>query len=107
MEFSTEDGCLCGQVLYIRDTVLYHAATYPELEKAFQEAVDQYLADCEELGRDPNKPYTGSFNVRIGADRHKALASMSWKQDKSINSLVAEGVDLLINKEASTELPHV
>ena len=53
MEISLEDGCLYGHVMGIKDLVLYNAQTVPELKMQFFEAVEQYLADCEKLEREP------------------------------------------------------
>ncbi|MCK0743702.1 toxin-antitoxin system HicB family antitoxin [Chromohalobacter nigrandesensis] len=46
--------------------------TVAELEAAFREAVDDYLATCEQLGEAPETPSKGSFNVRVGHDLHLA-----------------------------------
>lgn len=107
IETSVEDECLFGKILFVRDLILYHGSTIPELKAAFIEAVDQYLEDCEELGKSPDKPCTGSFNVRIGTDRHKTLSAMSWHSDTSINKLVEEAVDLLIAKKNGHGDTHV
>lgn len=94
---SIEDECLYGKILFIRDDVLYHADTVPELLEAFKEAVDQYLADCAEMGREPNKACSGSFNIRVGAERHQALEETSYRCDKSINAIVNEAIDLYLD----------
>ena len=43
-----------------------------ELEDAFHEAVDKYLAACEKLGQKPNKPYSGNLMLRVPAEVHAA-----------------------------------
>ena len=65
-EVSVEDGVLHGRLLGIRDLVTYEADTPAGLEAAYREAVDDYLADCAEEERKPDKPFKGSLNVRIG-----------------------------------------
>ena len=52
-------------LLVIRDIVTFHGETVDELEKAFKEAVDDYLATCEKPGVKPNKPYSGKLTLRI------------------------------------------
>jgi predicted HicB family RNase H-like nuclease len=44
VEYSAEDHCLFGKLAYIRDLVTYEATTARALEKAFREAVTEYLA---------------------------------------------------------------
>lgn len=61
--------------------------------RGFKVDADDYLADCAELGKEPNLPFKGSLNVRIGEDRHKALAIKSRELNKSINVLICDAID--------------
>ena len=42
-----------GRILFIEDLVTYQADSTKELQVAFEEAVDDYLATCKALGRRP------------------------------------------------------
>jgi len=55
-EISLEDSVLHGKIQDIDDLVTYEATTISELENAFHEAVDDYLATCKAIGKVPNKP---------------------------------------------------
>lgn len=59
MEFSQEDECLVGEVLFVRSKIIYIGETYSELKAAFCDAVDAYLQHCEEKGITPEKPFSG------------------------------------------------
>ena len=50
VEFDAEDRLFVGHIAGIRDIVGFHGASVDELEAAFHEAVDDYLAACEKLG---------------------------------------------------------
>lgn len=93
VEVSIEDGCLHGRVLFINDLITYEGNTVDELKTAFQNATDQYIAYCEKTGKPANKPYSGTFNVRIGADRHRALARLAHKKKTSINEVLCQAID--------------
>lgn len=71
IEVSIEDGILHGKIQCINDIVTYEAETPNELKSAFEEAVTDYLETCKELGKSPDKPMSGSFNIRIGSELHK------------------------------------
>ena len=43
IEYSTEDGCLIGEITGIRDIVGFHGDSVAELQAAFEEAVEDYL----------------------------------------------------------------
>lgn len=95
VEASLEDGCLHGRILHIDDLITYEAQTVGELRDEFIAAVDRYLAHCQATGKAPNKPYTGSFNVRVGADRHRWLTEAAAAARGSINEMICEAIDSL------------
>ncbi len=90
VEYSQKDQCLYGKIAYIRDLVNYEAQDAKQLEKEFMQAVDDYLEDCAASGKEPNRPFKGSFNVRTGPDLHRA-AVVSAK-DQSLNAFVCEAI---------------
>lgn len=51
IEASIKDNCLFGKLLFIRALVNYEGETIAELQAAFREAVNDYMATCQELGR--------------------------------------------------------
>ena len=56
IEYSDEDGCFIGHLAGIRDIVGFDGASLEEAKAMFHEAVDDYLAACEQLGSEPNIP---------------------------------------------------
>lgn len=84
-EVSVEDRCLHGRVLHIRDVISYGGDTFDELEKCFIEAVDCYLDHCKEVGKSPDKPYTGTFSIRVGPDRHKKIVDTGARLGLGLN----------------------
>jgi len=98
VEFSSEDNCLFGKIIGIDDLVTFEGSSVDELKKAFCDAVDDYLETCEELGKDVNKSYKGSFNVRITPELHKLAVLIAKSQGKSLNSFVEEAIRYQVNK---------
>ena len=92
-EISPEDDIFFGKVEFIDDLVSYEGSTPKELEAAFIEAVDDYVETCKELGRDPQKPYKGTFNVRCGANLHKQAAIKAKTLDINLNELVKRALE--------------
>lgn len=93
IEASPEDDCLYGKLLYIRPLVNYEGNTVAELEAAFKEAVDDYLADCEAQGVTPDRPCKGSFNVRVSHDLHLAAVLTAGREHTSLNDLVRKALE--------------
>lgn len=81
---------LFGKLAFIRDTVTYEAPTLSELEQEFRCSVNSYLATCEELGRKPQLPFKGSFNIRTGEALHREAVLAADGQ--SLNAFVCEAI---------------
>lgn len=98
-ELDMDQGICRGKILFISDLVTYKAETPAELRKAFEEAVDDYIATCMELGREPRKPLKGSFNVRVPQELHKEAVIMAKKRNTSLNEIVKKALDAYVNSE--------
>lgn len=104
MEFSMEDECLYGEILFIQDLVMYHAETVSKLKEAFIEAVDQYLADCKELNKEPCKPFSGSFNVRISPETHKELSIKAKAKGVSLNKISGDAFEFYLKNHGAVKV---
>ena len=88
IEFSEEDALFFGKVMGIRSLISYEGKNANELISDFHSAVDDYLAVCEAEGREPEKAYKGSFNLRISPELHKQLVVCATSRQMSLNSFV-------------------
>lgn len=93
---STEDKCLYGKLLYVNDLVTYEAKTISDLEKEFRKSVNDYIKTCDELGREPAKPFKGTLNVRIGGELHKEAALYATLHGVSINEYIKNAIKNLV-----------
>lgn len=98
-ELSEEDGVFHGKLAHIRDVVTYESATAKGLVKAFREAVNAYLADCEADQREPDRPYKGQFQVRTRPELHRALARVAMRKGISLNEMITSALETAIEKE--------
>lgn len=96
IEPDLESGELFGKLAFIRDLVTYEAATVKVLEQEFQASVDAYLESCAAVGKKPDVPFKGTFNVRITPELHRAAVIASG--DGSLNAFVAEAISEKIGK---------
>ena len=56
IRFDEEDQVLHGRVLNVRDVISFHGESIEEVRQAFEEAIDDYLADCAERRHGPVQP---------------------------------------------------
>ena len=94
IEFSETDGVFYGKVQGIRSLISYEGTNAKELISDFHEAVDDYLALCEEEGTLPETAYKGSLNVRFkNSDIHRRAAMYAATHSQSLNSFIEEAVE--------------
>lgn len=92
IEYSAEDELLFGRVIGIKGLISYEGTTGPELEANFKSTIDDYLVDCKDEGITPEKPFKGSFNVRIAAELHRSLAIAAIELGTSQSFIVGESI---------------
>lgn len=97
-EASIEDNCMYGKLEFINSLVSFEGETVQKLEAAFKDAVDSYLDTCRCKGVVPEKPLKGSFNVRVGQERHVAAAVVAKEIGKNLNQFVSIAIDEAVKK---------
>ncbi len=100
VEYSAEDRLLHGKLLGIRDMIIYDGVDIPTLETNFKGAVDEYLDFCRVEGRTPNKPFKGSFNVRIPQTLHQRAARFAEEHDRKLNAVIVDALQEYLAKSA-------
>ena len=98
VEYSKEAKCLFGKVVGIKSLISYEGNSIQELEEDFQKTVDEYIEECRKQGVEPEKPYKGTFNVRISPDLHRNASIYAIEHEKSLNSVVEEAISNMLMK---------
>ncbi|MDE6793442.1 MAG: type II toxin-antitoxin system HicB family antitoxin [Muribaculaceae bacterium] len=91
--FSEEDNVFFGKIEGIDGLVNFEGESVKELKNAFHEAVNDYVAYCEEEGIEPHKSYSGSLNVRLTPDLHSRVAYLAKQAGVSINAFIKKAVE--------------
>ena len=81
-----EDNLICGKVIDLKDVITFHGKTVEEAHQAFIDSVDDYLEWCEELGEEPDKPFSGKLPYRTTKETHRYIYLAAKKSGKSINA---------------------
>ena len=97
VEFSPEDGVFFGKIVGIRDVVTFEGKSVAEITKSFHCMVDDYLTTCKELGKEPEKEFNGSFNVRLKPHLHKLASIRSSTLKISLNKFVEQAVEKAVS----------
>lgn len=90
IEVDAEAGILFGHVLYTRDVITFEAESVAQVIEEFRTSVDDYLALCKEEGREPDRPFSGKFHLRMDPDLHRDITLAAERAGKSLNAWIAE-----------------
>jgi predicted HicB family RNase H-like nuclease len=98
VSFSCEDEIFYGKIEHINDLITFESDNAHDLKKAFEEAVDDYIAFCKENGVTPDKPFKGSFNVRVKPLLHKLAYQRAMQKGMSLNKFIETNLERELNE---------
>ncbi len=90
--FSEQDEVFHGKVVGMKDLITFEGDSVASLIEDFHNAVDEYEEYCKQQGKKPDKPYKGTFNVRIQPELHRAAAMQAALEGKTLNAFVEESI---------------
>jgi predicted HicB family RNase H-like nuclease len=96
VHYSSEDEVFYGKLEGIEDHVSFEGDNVEDLQKAFREAINDYLEICSSTGKFPEKSYKGSFNIRIDPELHRKAARRSIELGLSLNQFVEKAISDLV-----------
>ena len=104
-EYSADDQIFYGKSLGIDDLVDFYTEDARKIELEFHAAVDDYLAFCKEIGKDPQKTFSGTFNVRVVPELHRKAALKAQEDCTTLNRVVEEALkEYLEPRETKTSI---
>ena len=92
VEFDDEADIFHGEVINTRDVITFQGKSVAEIKKAFRESVDDYLAFCKERNEEPEKPFSGKFNLRLDPDLHRQIYIAAKQNKMGLNQWIAEAI---------------
>lgn len=101
IEFDVESMSLRGKIEGINDYIDFETEDISGIEEEFHSAVDDYLEFCKEVGKEPEKEYKGTFNIRISPDLHKKLALCAYRDGRSLNGEVEKAISTFVDVDQS------
>ncbi len=97
VQFDADDRIFHGRVLGIEDIIGFEGASVDGLETDFQHSIDDYLETCSEIGKIPEKPFSGKIIVELPPDLHIAIVQKAVNQQKSLDSWIADACQKMIS----------
>jgi predicted HicB family RNase H-like nuclease len=93
LELDLDAGIFHGEVVNLNDVVTFQGGSVGELRRAFKDSIEDYLKACVEFNKEPEKPFTGNFQVRLRPEVHRSAVIAAKVEGKSLNKWVAEKLE--------------
>ncbi|NIM12130.1 MAG: toxin-antitoxin system HicB family antitoxin [Candidatus Aminicenantes bacterium] len=93
VQYDDEAKIFHGEVVNTRTVITFQGTTVDEIEQAFHDSVDDYLDWCKERGKEPEKPFSGKFVLRISPELHRQLNLKAKLNNTSLNSFIVHTLE--------------
>lgn len=100
VEYDDEAKIFHGEVIGLKDIITFQGTSVEELEQSFKDSIDDYLAFCKERGEKPEKPFSGTFNVRLSPDLHAKLVLNTQMIGVSLNNYIKHTLTQVVQHTA-------
>ena len=92
-----EDEVLYGKIEGVTDLITFEGTSISEVKNAFNEAVEDYISLCEEVGKEPYKSFKGAFNVRLNPNLHRQVYLEAVKNNMNLNQFVQSTLEKAVH----------
>lgn len=90
VSYDAESKIFHGDVIGLKDVITFQGTSVKELEKAFKDSINDYLAWCKQRGEEPEKSYSGNLRLRLSPDLHAQLAHLAAIKGLSLNAFIID-----------------
>jgi predicted HicB family RNase H-like nuclease len=97
-EYDSEADIFHGDVLHITDVITFQGRSIDELKKALEESLEDYFELCKEVDKEPQKPFSGRFNVRVAPELHQRAARTAAIEGVSLNTWVNRALEKAVSE---------
>ncbi len=96
ISYDADDELFVGEVFGIVDSLSFHGSSIDELKQKFADCIENYLDVCKQIGKEPEKEFKGSFNVRIPSELHRQIAMLAAQQKITLNQYVVNALRKIV-----------
>ncbi|MCP4752760.1 MAG: type II toxin-antitoxin system HicB family antitoxin [Proteobacteria bacterium] len=97
VNYNADDKLFHGKVLGITDVIGFEGSSVDELEKDFQDAIDDYFDTCKKLEKKPEKPFSGKFVLRLPSELHRDIAVEAKNAEISLNAWITDACQKVLS----------
>jgi predicted HicB family RNase H-like nuclease len=93
IDVDPEDGVFSGTIAGLADVIHFEGSTPEELLASFQGSIDEYLKYCEEVGKKPDKSFSGKMLIRSSPGLHRKATMRAESEGISLSAWVSRTIE--------------
>jgi len=93
VHYDDEAKIFHGEVINTKTVITFQGTTVSEIETSFQDSIDDYLDWCRERNKEPEKPFSGKFVLRLSPELHRRLNIKAKADKKSLNTFIVQTLE--------------
>jgi predicted HicB family RNase H-like nuclease len=94
--YDDDDNLFHGEVVGTKDIITFQGKSVKELETAFRDSVEDYMAFCKKRNVKPDKPFSGKLVLRMPVDLHREIAVKAQQSGVSINNWITRRLNEVV-----------
>ncbi len=92
VQYDAETEMFHGEFIGLSGGADFYATDVEGLRREGRDSLAVYLEMCSEKGIEPQRQYSGNFNVCLPAELHEVIAIEAASQGKSLNQWVHDAL---------------
>lgn len=93
IEYDPDIDLFFGVVINLSSPITFYGKSTEELKHEFAESVQAYLDVCKERSIQPEKPFSGRFNIRMTPEQHRRYTYLAAAEGKSLNAWAIDALE--------------
>ena len=99
VDFDPEIDLFHGTVINTQDTITFYSASVTELREEMQKSLEVYFEVCEEQGRVPDQPFSGTLIIQTSPELYGRIALNAARRQLEIDAYLQEVLEKAVSAD--------
>ena len=99
VSFDPEIDTFHGTVINTNDVIAFYGSSVTELKKEMQRSIEEYLAFCQERGKEPEEPFSGRIAIQASPELHRRMTLNAARRHLTLNGYIQEVLEKAVAAE--------
>ena len=99
IDFDPEIDLFHGAVINTQDVITFYGASVTELREEMQKSLEVYFEVCEEEGKVPNKPFSGTLTIQTSPELYGRIALNAARRQLEVGAYLQEVLEKAVSSD--------